>query len=451
MSKYYKQIKEKEDKYIQELFEFLCHSSIAATGKGMKEMAGKVQQKLKDLGAKTQLLKADGSYPYVYGELGEGEKTLLIYDHYDVQPCENIDLWESKPFEPEIRDGKIYARGVSDNKGNLMLRIQAIRLIQEKLDKLPIKIKFLIEGEEEIGSPGLHKLSDEYGHLWEDADICLWETGGVNEKKQPVMVLGQKGVTYMELSCEQGERDLHSGNASLVNSAVWRLIHALATLRDKVGNVTIPELNKCIRKPTETEKEMIKKQDWDAAEVLKSLGREEFIGGYNVDDKQEGVLTKHYFTPTCNICGIWGGFTEPRGIKTVLPNKATAKIDFRLVKDQDSTVVADIVRRYLDEKGFDDVEVNELINEPVHKSDVNNQLLQKVIGIISDSYGENTQLAITSGGSGPGYYVADRFAIPVFHLGAGYPGTNAHAPNENVRIDDYIKAIDATIDVILNL
>lgn len=451
MSKYYKQIIENKVEYLEELFELLRLPSIAATGEGMEEMAVKVEQKLKELGAETRVFKVEDSYPYVYAEIGEGDKTLLIYDHYDVQPCENLDLWHSEPFEPEIRDGKIYSRGVADNKGNLMLRIQAIRLIKEKIGKLPIKIKFLVEGEEEIGSPNLHKLSEVHGHLWEDADICLWETGGVNEKSQPAMVLGQKGITYLELSCKLGDKDLHSGHASLFDSAIWRLIHALSTLRDKDGYLTISELNKKIVKPTEKELDLIRKEDWDAKKVLGAGGRESFLGGYKSNDNKEKILERHYFTPTCNICGIWGGFTEPGGVKTVLPNKVCAKIDLRLVKNQDSSRVLDIVRSHLEEKGFGDIDVKELVSEPVFKTDPGNKLLQKVINTIGESYGEKVQLKITSGGSGPGFYVAGKYDIPVFHLGASYPNTQAHAPNENIRIKDYLKALDATVDVVLSL
>ncbi len=439
---------EKQKKQIEELKEILKQPSIAAKNQGMQKMAEKIEQKLKELGAETKKIQVENSYPYIYAEIGEGPKTLLIYDHYDVQPCDNIDLWESDPFEPEIRDGKLYARGVSDNKGYFMLRVQAIREILEEDNKLPIKIKFLVEGEEEIGSPNLHTLSEEYGYLWEDADICLWESGGVNENDEPEMALGQKGITYIELSCEKGERDLHSGNASFVDSPVWRLVHALSTLRDKNGKVTVPELQKQIKEPTEKEEEIIKNKKWDGDKLLESFGREEFLAGRS---KQEEVLNNHYFAGTCNICGIWGGFTELGGIKTVIPNKATAKIDFRLVADQDSTRVADFIRDHLDKNGFDDVKVKELLNEPVSKSDINNPLLQKVVSIIGEGYGTDVQLAVTAGSSGPGYYVASKYNMPIFHLGGGYPGTKAHAPNENVRLEDYFKVIEVTKKVIREL
>ncbi len=439
---------EKQKKQIEELKEILKQPSIAAKNQGMQKMAEKIEQTLIKLGAETKKIEVGNSYPYIYAEIGEGPKTLLIYDHYDVQPCDNMELWESDPFKPEIRDGKLYARGVSDNKGNFLSRVQAIRDILESDNELPIKIKFLVEGEEEIGSPNLHTLSEEYGYLWEDADICLWESGGVNENDEPEMVLGQKGITYIELSCEMGERDLHSGNASLVDSPVWRLIHALAILRDKEGNVTIPDLQEQVKSPTEKEKEIIKNKKWDGEKLLESMGRGEFLGGR---ETQEEVLNYHYFSATCNICGIWGGFTELGGIKTILPNKVTAKIDFRLVADQDSIKVTEIVREYLDENGFKDVEVKELINEPVSKSDINNSLLQKVIDTMSEEYEAEVQLAVTSGGSGPGYYVASKFNIPIFYSGAGYPRSKSHAPNENIRLKDYFKAIEVTKKIIREL
>lgn len=438
------EILDKKDLFLQELVEFTSQPSIANQNMGMDEMAKKVDERLTKLGAKTQILTVGKSFPNIYAEIGEGDKTMLIYNHYDVQPADNLELWESEPFKPEFRDGKLFARGSADNKGNLLLRIQAVELYLEKFKKLPIKIKWIIEGEEEIGSPHLHDLSDEYGHMWNDADLCIWETGGVDEDGNPATVLGWKGISYLELSCEMGERDLHSGNATLADSAVWRLLHALTTLRDVEGNVTIPELTKSIKQPTQKEIELMKKEPWDKSKALESLGRTEFLKGSA--DKEE-VLKQHYFNGSCNICSIKGGFME-EGIKTVLPNKASAKIDLRLVMDQDSSKVADIVREHLISNGFDDIQVNELIHEPVAKGSIDNETLQKAIESVENSYGRSMNVKVTSGGSGPAYHVASKYDIPILEVGGNYPETKAHAPNENIRVDDYFNGMHAFMNLI---
>ncbi len=437
--------KKTQEAYIQELVEFLKQPSIAALNKGMKEMADKVEEKLKSIGAKTQQLTIDGSYPYIIATLGEGEKTLLIYDHYDVQPEDPIELWDTPPFSPTIKNGKIYARGVADNKGNLLYRIQAIRTYIQQHGSLPIKIIWLIEGEEEIGSPHLEAFSEKYGHLWKDADICIWETGGVDEKDRPAMTIGMKGVLYVELISTLGQRDLHSGYASMVDSAVWRLLYALVSLRDKNGRITLDGFEKTITFPTAKEWELMENLDFDKEKTLQSLGRKNFLN--NETDKKK-VLFRHFFNGTCNICGIWGGFTKPKGIKTIIPNKASAKIDFRLVKDQDPDEILRLLREHLNKRGFKDIKIDKLVSEPVAKTDINHPLLQKIIKTISNSYGTEMQIKITSGGSGPMYFVADKYNIPVFHQGAGYPDAKEHAPNENIRIKDYIKAIEIFMDII---
>lgn len=371
--------------------------------------------------------------------------TLLIYNHYDVQPAGDEKLWESKPFEPEVRDGHIYARGVADNKGNLLMRLQAIRYYLENYGDLPIRIIYLVEGEEEIGSPNLDALAKAYGHLWKDADLCIWETGGVNEEGSPHTELGMKGVTYLELHSKLGDHDLHSGEASMFESPVWRLVQALNTLRSPEGKVLIDGIREQIKPPAERELQMIKDQMFDLQETLRSEGRDSFL---NNEKDKDNILKFHYFEPTCNICGIWGGFMEPGGIKTIIPMEATAKIDLRLVADLDASQIAGMIRAHLDKRGFTDIEVKELIALPVGKTDVNNRFLERSHMLLEEAYGVKPDVTVTSGGSGPFYYIASQFNIPVFHIGALYPANRSHAPNENIRVKDYQKGLSAMLHII---
>ncbi|OPZ94707.1 MAG: Succinyl-diaminopimelate desuccinylase [Firmicutes bacterium ADurb.Bin419] len=447
MEEYKKIIENRKESILEELFEFLRVPSISVENVGIEEIVCKIEKKFQSMNALTKRLEIKDAYPFLYAELGEGDFTLLIFDHYDVQPTGDRNLWKSDPFEPEVRDGKIFARGVGDNKGNLMLRMQAIDLITELTGKLPIKIKWVIEGEEELGSPHLEELAREYGYLWNDADLCLWESGGVDENDCPVIVLGYKGISYLELSCVKGEKDLHSLNASFFESAVWRLIQALNLLRDTDGNLTVPELVNQIKEPTDEENELMKKEPFDPEKFLKIKGRKEYLG--NKKEPFE-ILKRHYFGNTCNISGIWGGYTG-QGIKSVLPNEATAKLDIRLVSNQDSKRVADTIKNYLCDNNFDDIQIRELTNEPVSRTDPNSPVMKYVISIIENSYNKDVSVKISSGGTGPAYYLSTQYNIPVFSVGALYPGVNAHAPNENIRLTDYFNALSATIDIFLKL
>lgn len=443
MEKLKTKIEKNKENIINELFEYLKIPSVAVENIGIEDIVDKIEKKFISMNAKTKRLQVGDSFPFLYAELGEGDFTLLIYDHYDVQPTGDRGLWKSDPFEPEIRDEKIFARGVADNKGNLLLRLQAIDFLTEVTGKLPIKVKWVIEGEEELGSPHLEEFVHEYGYLWKDSDLCLWESGGVDENDCPVIQLGYKGISYMELSCKIGEKELHSLNASFFDSAVWRLIQGLNILRDKDGNLTVPQLTQSIKGPTDQEKSLMEKESFDMEKFLKMKGRKEFLG--NKKEPFE-ILKRHYFGNTCNISGIWGGYTG-NGIKSVLPNEAHAKLDVRLVANQDSKVVADIIRSYLNENGFDDIEVKELINEPVSKTDFNTPVLEYIISVIENSYNKPVNIKITSGGTGPAYYLSTQYNIPVFSIGSLYPGVSAHAPNENIRISDYFNALIATADI----
>jgi acetylornithine deacetylase/succinyl-diaminopimelate desuccinylase-like protein len=200
-------------RYYDELRAFLRQPSIAAQGIGLEETAALVADRLRRLGAEAQILRLPDAAPVVYGSIGQGERTLLIYDHYDVQPPEPLELWHSQPFDPSERDGKLYARGVADNKGNLMLRIQAIESWLATEGDLPIRINFLVEGEEEIGSVHLEEFCQQYADLLK-ADGCLWETGGKNALEQPAIYCGAKGICYVELVARGASHDLHSSNAT---------------------------------------------------------------------------------------------------------------------------------------------------------------------------------------------------------------------------------------------
>ena len=232
--------------------------SVAAQNRMMKETADWVENLLKETGFQTCQLEVEGAPNYVFGELkGQSDFTLLLYNHYDVQPEAPIELWNSPPFEATEVDGNLVARGICDNKAELIARMCAIRAILAANGELPINIKWIVEGEEEIGSPHFEALTKQYGELLK-ADGTLWEGGGFNENGQAAVALGFRGMLYVEYSVEVMKRDAHSGSAHVLPSGAWRLVRALASLKDENGRILIPGFYEDVREPTEAEKQVMR-------------------------------------------------------------------------------------------------------------------------------------------------------------------------------------------------
>lgn len=319
MDRFEAHIEENKGRYFDELCALLRQPSIAAQGIGIEETATLVAQRLEQIGAQVHIFRVPGAAPVVYASLGSGERTLLIYDHYDVQPPEPLDLWHSPPFEPMLRDGKLYARGVADNKGNLMLRIQAIESWLAVYGALPCRINFLVEGEEEIGSINLEAFCQRHADLLR-ADGCLWETGGMNALEQPTIMCGAKGICYVELVVRGASHDLHSANATMVPNPAWRLTWALATLKAPDERVLIPGFYDRVRPPSAADMAALERIPLDDEELLADFGIPQFLGGLHGIER----LKAHLFNPTCTICGLVSGYTG-EGSKTVLPSEARAK------------------------------------------------------------------------------------------------------------------------------
>ncbi|HKJ38968.1 MAG TPA: M20/M25/M40 family metallo-hydrolase, partial [Anaerolineales bacterium] len=288
--------------------------SVAAQNRMMPETADWVEGLLKETGFETRQLEVEGAPNYVYGTMkGTSDFTLLLYKHYDVQPETPIELWNSPPFEATEVDGKLVARGICDNKAELISRICAIRASLAANSELPINIKWIIEGEEEIGSTHFDAMTKQYGDLLK-ADGTLWEGGGFNEKDQAVIALGFRGMLYVEYSIEVMKSDVHSGNAHALPSGAWRLVKALASLKDENGHILIPGFYDDVREPTEAEKQAMRDSaDPEMEERLKAMyGIESFLNDKTGYDLEESV-----FEPTANIAGFLSGYTEA-GVKTVL-------------------------------------------------------------------------------------------------------------------------------------
>lgn len=423
------------DKSLAELSRLVAQPSVGAQNLGMRECAGLVAEMLNERGFDVRIMTTKGA-PVVFGERkGRSDKTLLIYNHYDVQPPEPLELWDSPPFEPSLRDGKLYGRGVSDDKGHIVARLHAIDSILETEGDLPCNIKFIIEGEEETASVNLFEFIRQNRDLLQ-ADACMWEFGGVDHREVPMQYLGLRGICYVELSVETAATDVHSGlGGSIFPNAAWRLVWALSTLKGEDERIRIRGFYDGIRSPSTRDRELMEALPEVAEEYKSRYGVKEFIKGLSdgVDLRLEEV-----FSPTCTICGLTSGYQGP-GSKTVLPARASAKVDFRLVPDQDPDDIRQKLRAHLDEHGFSDVQITDLGGDPPARTDPDDPFVQLVARTAEDVYEMPMQLVPLVGGSGPSHPFVHDLGLPVATAGLGYPDTRAHAPNENIRVDLYLK------------
>ena len=436
-----KELEIQNQKFKDLITEYCRFESVAAQNRMMPETADWVEALLKETGFATRQLEVEGAPNYVYGTIkSKSDSTLLLYNHYDVQPEAPVELWNSPPFKTTEVDGKLVARGICDNKAELIARICAIRAILAADGELPINIKWIIEGEEEVGSPHFEALTKQYGDLLK-ADGTLWEGGGFNEKGQANMSLGFRGMLYVEYSVDVMKQDAHSGNAHKLPSGAWRLLKALSSLKDEDGRVLIPGFYDDLRDPTEAEKQAMQdKADPDLEERLKAMyGIDSFL-----HDRSGYELEASVFEPTANIAGFLSGYTES-GIKTVLPAKAMAKMDFRLVPNQDPNDILEKLKAHLKEQGFEDVQVKKLGEAQPVVTPIDGDFVQHMRKICVNFTGKEPDITALVGGTLPllGSMKKNVGVLGISTSGnPSYYGSGAHAPNEHIRLGDIPRAIE---------
>jgi len=437
------------DDSLAELSRLCAQPSVSAQMLGIHDCAELVGDMLRRRGFRVEIIATGGS-PVVYGE-ADGDvardgrdKTLLFYNHYDVQPPEPLDLWTTPPFEPTIREGKMYARGVSDDKGHIQCRLAALDALKAVRGSYPCRIKFVIEGEEETSSVHLEDFVINNAEKLK-ADACVWEFGGVNHEGRPVQYLGLRGICYVELRLKTGTLDAHSGlGGSIFPNAAWRLVWALNTLKDQNEHIRIPGFYDNVKPPSARDLELIANLPDDSQDMLTRYGLKGFLKGMTGGPT---LRREEVFVPTCTICGLTSGYQGP-GSKTVLPAQASAKVDFRLVPDQRPKEILEKLRQHLDTEGFSDVEINYLGGEAPGRTDLNHPFVKLTIDAAREAYGEEPVVAPMVGGSGPNFVFLDTLKIPIVTAGVGYPGSQAHAPNENMAIENFVQGVKHTARIV---
>jgi acetylornithine deacetylase/succinyl-diaminopimelate desuccinylase-like protein len=423
-------------RFVEELKELCAFPSISNHGAdAVKPARDWLADRLARYTDRVETLDA-GGMPALYAEVpGAGRRKLLLYQHYDVQPVDPIELWDSKPFEPLEKDGRIVARGVADDKADVMARIHALETLKE-LGEVPVTLRFLVEGEEEIGSKTFEKIAHQHSDKL-SADGCLWESGAsFDDAGRPTLQFGCRGLVYVQLRVRFLAFDQHSGFASIYPSAAMYLIGALASLRDQEMNIKIDGFYDGMLEPTDADRRMMAKIDPEVEQRRKLVGFDRLVR----DPKPEGVIEQLLFTPTCNIAGVTTGYQGP-GSKTVLPAEATAKLDFRLIPEQDPAHVLACLRNHLDSNGFEKVEIVWSDAEKPARSDPKSEVAKSVIGCVEDLYGEPVLWPFMQA-TGPMHPVVADLGIPtVLPVGVGRPDNRVHAPNENIHAADYLNTI----------
>jgi len=406
--------------------------SVSAKNEGLEECARLVGKIMKNSGIKSEILYlGKGVPPVVYGEVRSKQnpsKTILFYNHYDVQPAEPFELWDDKPFSGKIKGNKIFGRGAADDKGELITRIKAVKSYLKAHGDVPCNVKFLVEGEEEIGSMHVEKYLKKYKNKLE-CDGVIWEFGYVDEKNRPIISLGMKGLLYVELSAIESVRDAHSSLAVIIKNPAWKLLEALKTLRDSNGKILIKDWYKEVTPFTKEELALIKSEPFDESRFKKEYGIKEFVANKKGKEVKKAMVGG----PTCNIAGFISGYTG-LGAKPVLPAKALVKLDFRLVPQMEPLKQLARLKQHLRKHGFSDVKIKMIHGEAASKTKISDRFVSTVREAANESFGKSI-VSVSSAGTGPMHSFAKVLRAPCISIGSTYIFSRIHSPNEFARID----------------
>lgn len=431
-----------KDRFLEELLALLRIPSVSARTENKNDMltcAESVKKSLLDAGATTATIYPTEGHPIVYGEkiIDPALPTVLVYGHYDVQPADPLELWNSGPFDPVIKDGKIYARGSADDKGQFYMHVKALETMVQT-GTLTTNIKFLIEGEEEVGSPNLATFVKANKTLL-DANVILISDTSMISMENPSIDIGVRGLSYIEVEVTGPNRDLHSGvYGGAVANPITMLSKMIASCHDENNHITIPGFYDDVVESSDAERAKMAEAPFDATEYAKDLGVQTLWGekGYSSNERT-GIR------PTLEVNGIWGGYTG-EGAKTVLPSKAFAKISCRLVPNQSSEVITEKIINYFTSIAPAGVTVKasehhggEPYMTPIHSKEY-----QAAASAIAATFGKDP-IPVRGGGSIPICALFEKeLGLKIVFMGFGLDSDNLHSPNEKFDIVNFYKGIE---------
>jgi acetylornithine deacetylase/succinyl-diaminopimelate desuccinylase-like protein len=431
-----------QQRFLDEMLELLRIPSVSAKTEhkeDMRKCAELVRQRLLDSGAAKAEVMETAGHPVVYGEkiIDPSKPTVLVYGHYDVQPPEPLELWHSGPFDPVIKDGKVYARGSADDKGQFYMHVKAMETLVNT-NSMETNIKFLIEGEEEVGSPNLGKFVAEHKELLK-ADVILISDSAMISMENPSLDIGVRGLSYIQVEVTGANRDLHSGTyGGAVANPITILAKMIASIHDENNHVTIPGFYDDVMDATKEERELMAKAPFNEQEYKDELGVKELWGekGYTTNERT-GIR------PTVEINGIWGGYTG-EGAKTVLPSKAFAKVSARLVPNQSSDKITKLLIDYFEKNAPASVTIKAELHhggEP-YMTPIDSKGYQAASKAVQTTFGK-IPVPVRGGGSIPICSILEReLGIKIVFMGFGLDNDNLHSPNEKYNLENYYKGIE---------
>jgi len=447
LNRIYQWVDDHRDECIEQLRRLIRQPSIAAQDKGVRECAALLVEMMGGLGIESRAIAAGGQ-PFVYGHLTTpaSPKTLIVYNHYDVQPPEPLEEWDHEPFAAALVGDRIVARGATDSKGNLMSHLMAVRAFREVYGEVPVNLKYVFDGEEEISSPTIDRFVDEHREMLQ-ADAGLSMDGGFEASNRPRVQFGSSGLLYIEVETSGSRQgDLHSARARLVESAAWKAVWIAASMKDRDENITVAGLEDDVTGPTPEERRMLEASGWDDAKQRRDLGVEGFLTGVTGPDALQRLL----YRPTCNISGLTTGYGGT-GSKTVLPSKAVLKMDFRLVPRQDPMDVFGKVKRHIEGLGIDGVEVRLLGTIPPSYAPLDSDIARAVIEAARAVYPQGPALTPRGDASGKqGPWLAAKLGVAGVSSSVGPPNWRGHAPNEFITLGHYLDGIKYVATIYAN-
>ena len=439
-------IKENEPRFVEEWFSLLRIPSVSSQTEHKADM-GRCAERWRELllssGADRAEVMPTGGNPVVYAEriVSPDLPTVLVYGHYDVMPAEPLELWQSEPFEPTIRDGRVYARGADDDKGQAMIQAKGFETALHA-GAVHCNVKFILEGEEEVGSESLIAFCKTHGELLR-ADVILVSDTSMVSAETPSLTTGLRGLSYWEIEVTGPNRDLHSGHfGGAVANPINALCKLIASVTDADGRITLPHFYDDVEELSADEKAMIARVPFDEEAYKRAIDVDEVFG-----EKGYSTLERNSCRPTFDVCGIWGGY-QGEGSKTVLPSKAYAKVSCRLVANQDHHKISQAFIDYIESIApkYVRVKVTPMHGGEAYLCPIDLPAYQAAEEAVAVAFGKRP-LAVRRGGSIPIIAAFERvFGVKTILMGFGLESNAIHSPNENMPLDIFYKGIEAVAE-----
>lgn len=432
--------------YLTVLAELISRKSIFAQGIGLAETAAYLKDVFEEAGAEV-LVDDSHAAPFVLAQFRScrrDAKHLIFYNHYDTQPADADQAWSSDPFALTFRDGYMYARGVDDDKGHITARLTAVLAYLQTHDDLPVHITFMIEGAEESASVDLEKYLAKYAHQLRGADLVVWEQGLRNKEHQIEISGGTKGIVTFDATVTSAKVDSHSKFGAIFDSATWYLINALSSLRAEDGRILVDGIYDDIVTPSQHELDLVAKHAHIDLESLKELYD---LTLPTLAQTQRELERRLFFEPALTIEGLSSGYLG-RGVKTIIPATASAKLEVRLVPGMDPQKVLSCIEQQLIKNGYDKVSLTYTLGEKGYRSDMTAPAIQNVIRIAEQFSPEGVAVLPTTAGTGPMHQVFEALEVPIAAFGIGNPDSRDHGSDENVKLSDYETHIEMIEELI---